>query len=351
MPDHAANLEVLPLDIPQPGEMNEVAPGLFWLRMPLPLALNHVNLWVLEDGDGWCLIDTGMDTAELRAIWQGLLEGPLAGRPVTRLIVTHFHPDHAGLAGWLWQHPLVAQNGEPSLQMTALEYLMVKTMQLDDTEGHRDRIEGFYNAAGMAEERVAFYRKRGNNYRRAVHELSAPLVEIADGDVLTIGGRRWDVITAGGHCLDMATLHCAADNLYISADQVLPFISPNVSVWPLAPYADPLAKFKTSLTELSGLPGDSLVLPCHGVPFHGLHPRITDLLDHHEDRLGETVDACGKSATANQVSDVLFNRPLDDFQRLFALGETLAHLNNLVETGALERIERPDAPWIYQPTF
>lgn len=346
MPDRAAHLEILPGELPEPGEMRLVVPGLYWLRMPLPLALNHVNLWVLEDGEGWCLIDTGLNTAELRGIWQTLLEGPLAGRPVKRLIVTHYHPDHAGLAGWLWQHPLV---GRPPLLMTTLEYLTAKALQLDDTEGHRDQIESFYNAAGMAQERVAFYRARGNNYRSGVHDLPAPFVHLAPGQVLNIGGRDWRVLTGGGHSLDMIMLYCEAERLFISGDQVLPFISPNVSVWPMAPFADPLAEFKTSLGALAGLPEDCLVLPCHGVPFHGLRPRIAELLDHHEERLSETMDACGRGATAAQVMDVLFDRPLDDFQRLFAVGETLAHLNHLVETGGLQRDERRSAPWIYQP--
>lgn len=347
MPDHSQTLELLPGDLPQAGELRSVAPGLFWLRMPLPLALDHVNLWVLEDGPGWCIIDTGLNTTELRSIWKQLLSGPLSGRPVTRLIVTHYHPDHAGLAGWLWQ--LQEPDERASVVMTTAEYLMCKALQLDDTDGHREQIAAFYTQAGMPAERVAFYRQRGNVYRQGVHDLPAPYVNVDDGQMLSIGGRQWQVIKGGGHALDMIMLHCVDEKLFISADQVLPFISPNVSVWPIAPYADPLTVFQASLSQLKNLPDDSLVLPCHGVPFHGLRGRIAELLRHHEERLGETLDACGGGATAEQILNVLFDRPLDDFQRLFAVGETLAHLNHLVTAGELQRQEAAGSPWVFSP--
>ncbi len=347
MPDHSSALETLPGDVPTAGDLREVAPGLFWLRMPLPLALDHVNLWVLEDGPGWCIIDTGLNTADLRSIWTQLLSGPLSGRPVTRLIVTHYHPDHAGLAGWLWQQ--WQPDERPTVVMSTTEYLMCKALQLDSTEGHRDQIAAFYEQAGMPAERVAFYRQRGNVYRQGVHDLPAPYVHVDEGQVLEIGARRWQVIKAGGHALDMIMLHCPDDKLFISADQVLPFISPNVSVWPIAPYADPLTIFRSSLSQLRSLPGDSLVLPCHGMPFYGLHGRISELLDHHDERLAQTLAACAGGVTAEQVLNVLFDRPLDDFQRLFAVGEALAHLNHLVVAGQLLRHEKAGSPWIFSP--
>lgn len=347
MPDHSSTLELLPGDVPERGELRSVAPGLFWLRMPLPLALDHVNLWVLEDGPGWCIIDTGLNTAELQSIWTQLLSGPLSGRPVTQLIVTHYHPDHAGLAGWLWQQS--RPDERPNVVMSTAEYLMCKALQLDSTDGHRDQIAAFYTQAGMPADRVAFYRKRGNVYRQGVHDLPAPYVHVDDGQVLDIGGRQWQVIKGGGHALDMIMLHCLDEGLFISADQVLPFISPNVSVWPIAPYADPLTIFQSSLMQLQTLPRDCLVLPCHGVPFYGLHERISELLAHHKDRLADTLAACAGGVTAEQILSVLFDRPLDEFQRLFAVGETLAHLNHLVAAGELDQQEGAGSPWIFSP--
>ena len=86
---------------PAAGQLSEIAPGILWLRLPLPFRLNHINIFLIDDGDGWAVVDTGIANKVTREIWEALAAGPLARRRLTRLIVTHFHPDHIGLAGWL----------------------------------------------------------------------------------------------------------------------------------------------------------------------------------------------------------------------------------------------------------
>ncbi|MEM1398342.1 MAG: MBL fold metallo-hydrolase [Pseudomonadota bacterium] len=343
VPSSSPDLTFLHDDVPDFGALSEIVPGLFWLRMPLPLALDHVNLWVLDDGPGWCIVDTGLNADALKAIWKDLLGGPLAGKPVTQLIITHYHPDHAGLAGWLWSYC----QPRPTLRMAKMEYLQSRALQLDDTHASLDVSHAFYAATGLSEEHLARYRERGNIYRGGVHEMPAPFEDLQEGDTLAIGGRQWEVLKGSGHSPDMAMLHCAADGVFLCGDQILPTISPNVSIWPPEPFGDPLADFKTTLAALKSLPQDSLVLPGHGMPFRGLHARIDTLLDHHEERLDLAREACHDGVLATTVMDRLFERQLDEFQRLFAVGETLAHLNHLVSRDEITRREAADGRWIY----
>lgn len=317
--------------VPAYGTLEEVAPGVRWLRMPLPFALDHINLWVLDDGAGVTLVDTGISTDTIKGLWDTVFAGPLAGRPVNRVIATHFHPDHMGLAGWLCERftaPLWATLGE---------WTFASMLHLDHTQRFLDNQLAFYQAAGFDAAGLEMVRRRSNPYPARVAPIPPALRRLRDGEAITVGGRSWRVIVGRGHSPEHACLWCPEIGVLISGDQVLPRISPNVSVWAQEPEADPLALFTASLARIRDMvPDDTLVLPSHGKPFRGLHRRIADLIAHHDERLAETLAACTVPKRAIDLMPVLFRRPLDDHQTFFAVGESLAHLHRLVAEGDLE---------------
>lgn len=316
---------------PDPAEVREVAPGVLWIRMPLPFALDHVNLWALADGDGWCLIDTGFNTDEIRGLWERLFASPLAGRPVTRIIVTHMHPDHIGLAGWL------TERWSADLVTSSAEWLSARMLWLDDTPGLLAAYEDFYRRTGLDADRVEELKNRRGAYRHSVTPIPPAFRPLRDGQTIDIGGRPWRVLTGQGHSPDHVCLHAPDLNLLVAGDQVLPRISPNISVWPSAPEADPLGEYLDSFAMFDGMPGDVLVLPSHGLPFRGLAGRVADLAAHHEERLSVTLEACRQPADVMSVTAALFRRALDKHQMMFAIGEAVAHLNRLVEQGRIGR--------------
>ncbi|WP_448188515.1 MBL fold metallo-hydrolase [Azospirillum sp. sgz301742] len=313
----------------------QVAPGVHWLRMPLPFQLDHINLWLLEDGPGWTLVDTGFSNEATRALWERMFATVLEGRPITRVIATHFHPDHMGLAGWL------VQRFDAAFHATLAEWLYGRMISLDPDELTRPLVERFYRHAGLPEEMITAVINRPNGYRTAVTPLPTTLNRLRDGDVLEVGGHTWRVVVGRGHAPEQACLLDEARGLFIAGDQILPKISPNVSVWPHEPDSDPLADYLASLEAFKALPDGLLVLPSHGHPFMGLHARIDELIEHHGLRLDETLDACAEPATAHEVMLAMFTRKLDVHQTRFAVGEAIAHLNHLVRQGRLVR-ERAD---------
>ena len=334
--------EALPTQPPAPACVQEIADGVLWLRMPLPFALDHVNLYVLRDGESWTLVDTGMGDAVTRDLWDRLFAGPLAGRPVTRLVCTHFHPDHMGLAGWLCE-----RFGIP-LSMTFGEWVTGRKNWLDDGADYRDCDVAHYRRAGHPPEFLAQVAETGNAYRPRIGAPPAAFQRLEDGQVLTIGGRAWEVLTCGGHSPEHACLHCPEAGILIAGDQILPRISPIVGVWAQEPEARPLARFLAALDRLAGLPADTLVLPAHHLPFRSLRERCAELAAHHAERLEKTREACRDPVTAVEVLRILFRRPLDAHQMQFATGETLAHLNHLLSLGTVRRAADPRGVWLYQ---
>lgn len=298
-----------------------------WLRLPLPFALDHVNVWLLADGAGWTLVDTGYGDEATRAIWERVL----AGRPLTRLIVTHFHPDHAGLAGWL------AARAEVPLAMSRNEWLTTRWLALDGSEQLLESADAHYAAAGLSRELRQRLRARGNAYRRGVTLPPASFSRLAAGDAVMIGGVCWRLIIGEGHAPEQVTLWSAEHNLLLAADQLLPRISPVVGVWPVQPEADPLGDFQRSLERYAALPEDVLVLPAHDRPYRGLHARRRQLAEHHAGRLARVASLCRTPRTTAEVMDGLFAANLDLHQRGFALAETLAHLNRLLAEGRVAR--------------
>ncbi len=317
--------------VPGDGEVLEVAPGVFWVRMPLPFALDHVNLWLIADGEGWAVVDTGYAMAPVRERWERVFDTLLAGRPVTRILVTHFHPDHMGLAAW------IQDRWGAALLVSQQEWLWARMLSLDTSDALVAAYESFYGRAGASADLVAAMRERGNAYRRGVPQVPASFARIRNGDELAIGGNTWRVITGSGHAPEHVCLYSPELSVLISGDQVLPRISPNVGVWANEPLADPLADFLASMAPFRALAEDVLVLPSHDGPFRGLGPRLDQLARHHAERLEETLEACRDAPTAVAVAERLFRRPLDLHQTFFAVGETLAHLNHLVRLARLRR--------------
>ncbi|MTJ80456.1 MAG: MBL fold metallo-hydrolase [Telmatospirillum sp.] len=299
--------------------------------MPLPFALDHINLWLIEDGDGWVVVDTGVPSKETRRLWQDVFAGPMGGRPVTRLLVTHFHPDHMGLASWL------SEQFGVTMETTLAEWLYGRMLSQDASGSFVATAREFYQRAGFGTELLDLVVERGNAYGQRIHDIPARFHRISEGSCLSIGGRRWRVMMGEGHSPEMACLWCKDLNILISGDQILPSISPNVSVWPSEPDGNPLRLFLHSLERFRDLPEDCLVLPSHGRPFIGLRERIDGLTSHHRERLDETLDACSQPITAVDLQAVMFRRPLDSHQLFFAIGESIAHLHYLMEERLIVR--------------
>jgi len=324
---------------PDPATVKEVAPGILWLRMPLPFALNHINLWALEDEGGWTLVDTGIADDTTRGLWNQLFSGPLAGRKVVRLIVTHFHPDHAGLAGWLTERFGV------ELWMTRAEWLHARVLQQDTSPEMMAQQVVFYEKAGAPADYLESVERAGPSYAKRVGPMPRAYRRIRGGDEIMIGGRKWRVVIGLGHAPEHACLFCAEENLLIGGDMVLPRISPNVSIWPNEPEANPLAEFLSSLEGLRALPEQTLVLPSHNEPFRGLRERIDELAHHHEERLDKLASLIDAPRTAMEIARGLFTRPLDQHQTGFAIGETLSHIALLRARGGAVRGLGSDGAW------
>jgi glyoxylase-like metal-dependent hydrolase (beta-lactamase superfamily II) len=327
-------------DAPAPADAREVAPGICWLRMPLPFALDHVNLWLCRDRDGWVQIDTGLGDPATRSLWEHHFRGTLQGRPLNSVVATHYHPDHFGNAAWL------AERWHCPVRMTESEYLTAHAVAEDRAGYSTDATCRLFASHGLSEEHLATLARRGNAYSRGVPELPRSHVRILGGDDIFIGGKRWRAIPGHGHSPEHAALHCPEANVLIAGDMLLPKISTNVSVWPIEPDGDPLRRFLDSLTRFEALPPQTLVLPSHGLPFVGIHARVRALREHHAERLLELERAAdGPALTAAAALPVLFRRTLDVQQRLFAMGEAIAHLNHLWHAN---RLERTPADGIYR---
>lgn len=322
-------LEFHSLEPPCPGGARLIAPGLWWLRIPLPMELNHINVWLLEHGDGWMLVDTGMAEEVCREAWVRLEQEALAGRPLRRIFVTHDHPDHMGLAPWL-----AARHGA-EVWMSAHAHRSSGEFLDTSPEVLAERIRGFLRLHGVD---VSGGTSPTRGDHREWYGGWPPLAHApVDGDVIEAGHGTWQVIETGGHCGGHLCLYDAGRRLLVSGDQVLPTISPNVSVLSSAPDADPLRDFLASIERLRACDAGTLVLPSHGRPFRGLHRRLADLGAHHREQLDALLAHCIEPRTAEELLPVLFRRVPRGFHRLLAVGEAVAHLNYLCGTGVMER--------------
>lgn len=325
---------------PAAGTSLEIAPELRWLRMPLPFALDHINLWLLEDGAGWTIVDCGIGTDVTRGLWEQIFathpgdetaEAGARAFQATRVLVTHCHPDHAGLAHWLCQRFGV------TLWMSQAEYLTAHAIREGVAGYTPGNLLGMYRRNGLSGAGLEKMSVRGNRYRLAVPDFPQSYRRLMDGDEIGIGGRMWRVIMGYGHAPEHAALYCSELGVLIAGDMVLPKISTNISVWSVDPDGNPLQQFLDSLKRFAGLPVHTLVLPSHGLPFRGLRERVEQLEEHHRQHFEVLHEACERPLSAYEAIPTLFQRELDTHQLFFAMGEAMAHLHCLFYRGALKR--------------
>ncbi|MFS0709078.1 MBL fold metallo-hydrolase [Brevundimonas phoenicis] len=323
--------------VPVTGEAVSVAPGVLWLRLPLPMALDHINLYAIEDDGGWTVIDAGLATKVSRTGWGQALAGAFGGRPITRVVCTHMHPDHIGLAGWL------CERFDAPLLMSRTEYVTARMLIGDEALGPPAGAEAFYRAAGWSDAQITHWRAGYGGFSRMVQDFPRDYRRVQDGDVLSIGGDDWRVVIGEGHSPEHVCLWREKDGVFIAGDQILPRISSNISIWPTEPQADPLGDWLRSLAALKErLPGDLLVLPSHGEPFYGVTLRLEALMRGHEVALKRLEKTLRTPCRAVDVFGALFARPVGDAVLGMATGEALAHLNYLERQGRVRRARDED---------
>ena len=328
------------------GGTLEVAPGVKWIRMSLPFALNHINLWLLRDridgGEGWSVVDCCIYRDEAKAQWESIFANELEGLPILRVIVTHMHPDHIGLAHWL------CERWNVRLWISATDYHVARMGCLGPTGFGGDRAAEFFASHGLnSPEAMAAIKARTGYFPSLVPSVPPQYRRMMDGDVLVIGDHSWKCISGYGHAPEHIAFYCQTLNILIGGDMMLPRISTNVSVYEQEPESNALALFLNSIDKFRALPVDTLVLPSHGKPFTGMHTRIEQLHNHHRDRLSEVMQACSERAcSAADILPVLFSRDMDMHQTTFAMGESIAHLHALWFAGKVQRTL--DAHGIYR---
>ena len=314
-------------EVPAPGTTVVVAPGVHWLSMPLPFQLDHINLWLLEEDDGVTVVDTGIGNEATRELWTRVL----AGRKVKRVVLTHYHPDHAGNAAWL------CERHGAEFWTTQGEYLTAHAVRTSSAGYTADAVLAVFRRNGLDAERTERMRTRKNRYAELVPDFPHAYRRIIDGDELQMGKRHWRAMIGHGHAPEHLSLYCESLKTLIAGDMLLSTISTNVSVWSIDPEGDPLRLFLDSIARYRELPADLLVLPSHGKPFRGAHDRVEQLERHHRERLGELVKSLQKPQSAAELLSVLFRRPLDAHQTFFAMGEAIAHLHYLYYAGRAQR--------------
>ncbi|MES2037930.1 MAG: MBL fold metallo-hydrolase [Pseudomonadota bacterium] len=329
--------------LPDTGKTMEIAPGVLWIRMGLPFALNHINLWLLEDEietsqgkvKGWTVVDCGIASDATRDAWEilfGDLNNHLRGLPIIRVLATHCHPDHIGLADWL------CSRWNVQLWMTAGEYAFARMMSASLPGADGTAMFPHFRKHGLVDSGLQEQiQERKTHYTRLVPTVPTAYHRMQEGLDVVINQRNWQVIAGFGHSPEHASLYCAELNILISGDMLLPRISTNVSVFAIEPEANPVQQYMDSLQKYLPLPEDVLILPSHGKPFKGLHTRVQQLQDHHAERLEEVKTACASAQSAMDIVPIMFRRPLDSHQLTFAIGEALAHLHKLWYDGILRR--------------
>jgi glyoxylase-like metal-dependent hydrolase (beta-lactamase superfamily II) len=330
-PSQAKRLEYLPVEVPEPGNYAEVAPGIMWLRIPMPMDLNHINLWLLEDGDGWTLVDSGFNAPLCRETWEKLEAKLFSQRPLKRIFLTHLHPDHVGLARWLQERHRVP------VWMSARGFELLKLFAGEQNAVDLAAAESFMRNNGFGDSEMVNKFFSGVMFRLGISGVPDIAYQPRDGESVAIGNTNWELYETNGHAEGHQCLSDAKRKILISGDQVLPTISSNVSFNGRGGDRNPLRSYLESLERLSQLATDTLVLPSHGRPFFGLQARASDLIAHHREHLQAMTDACAIPKTAFDLVPVLFKRKLVGSHWMFAMGETIAHAEYLAIDGKLAR--------------
>jgi len=317
---------------PKPGSIKEVADGVYWLRMSLPFALDHINLWLLEEEGGWTVVDTGIATQFMRDAWELVIDNHFNGKPINRVIITHLHPDHIGLAGWL------TERFNCELCISQMEYQLCQSVIETTSKPITDRSIKFYQSAGYNEEQLAIHKVGFGHFAKVVSPLPSSYNQLKDAECLVINDRSWEIVIGSGHSPEHVCLYCPELNILISGDQVLPRITSNISIFPMAPNDNPLENWLNSCSNLrKRLPDDILVLPSHQEPFYGLHHRLSSLIESHNVALEKLLSYLETPKMAIDCITTMFGRKIGDSEMLFAIGETLAHLNYLIQKGKVKR--------------
>lgn len=326
------------------GQPQEVTPGVFWVRMPLELTgLNHINLWLLRDGPGWTIIDTGMNTDRIRDLWEAVFADFLGGQPVTRVICTHFHPDHMGQAGWL------TRRWDCELWATHREWLQGRVAELDQHDIMPEWYINYFRRVGLSEAALAAMAKQGyRHFASAVTPIPPQVHSVREGMDIRIGDYDWQIIIGRGHSPEHMCLYNPVTKVLIAGDQILPRITPHIGVHASEPEANPLQLYLDTLANFDHLPDDTLVLPAHGLPFYRLHPRLAYLRQHHADRLDTLENFCAEPTKVLSTLKVMFSRQLNDFEALLGMGEAMSHLHCLMGQGRIIREANDDGVWFYR---
>jgi glyoxylase-like metal-dependent hydrolase (beta-lactamase superfamily II) len=330
-PSDAPQIELLHDQPPPQGRVIRITDGLLWTRLPLPFRLNHVNVWFLGEDDGWTVIDSGCDTTIIRQTWEALLDKPLKRRKLVRHVATHGHTDHIGLSGWLTERfdmPYIS---------TLTEWMAPQVRLMEGPGDHRNETEKHLRELGCGNDVIERLKNDRTWAGSLIYPMPSTFERIRNDDEITFGGRRWRVITAGGHAAEHASFFCADEGILIAGDQILPTISPMIGVFSQEPFGNPLADYLASMDRFRELPEDTVVLPSHGLPFTGLHTRIDQLVDHHHARLDLLESLMERPATGMELAAGLFPKAVNEGHARLALAETVAHINYLVAEGRAER--------------
>ena len=331
---------------PSPGTTRELAPGVHWLTMPMPGSLSHINLYLLEDHDGWFVVDTGLGNEETGGHWQTIFADCLHGKPIKGVICTHMHPDHIGQAN------MITETFRAPLYMTRAEYYQARAFSNSNGSHHSSWLgQDFYARAGMPADYLQQLQQMWA--QRSMEAMTMPTMpagyeRLVDGQVLTIGDHDWQIVVGSGHSPEHACLYCASLKVMISGDQILPVITSNVSVHPTEPNANPLRDWMDSLDAFLRTPADTFVLPAHNLPFYGVRERLRGLISHHDDRMLAIEEACVEPQIAKDLLPVLFARELDPRQMMMALGEAIAHLHLLIHRNRIERTLAEDGHYHFK---
>ena len=329
---------------PAHGAAIPVAEGVLWIRLPLPMALDHVNIYALDDGKSWTVVDTGIHSKRSVALWEQVLAGPLQGRPVGRVILTHHHPDHIGMAGWLMER------FGAELMATRTSWLMARMLILDEEARPTPQALAFWRSAGM--DPAIYEARKGDrpyNFADTSYPLPVGYSRVKEGDVIRAGGRDWDVRIGNGHAPEHLTLWSRDDNLVIAGDQIISSISPNIGVYPTEPEADPVTDWLEACDRLAGhAREDHLVLSGHKLPFTGLPFRMRQLIDNHHGALARLEAHLDTPKVASECFAPLFKRKIDHGTYGLALVEAVAHLNHLHQAGRITRERRADGAWLWR---
>ncbi|MBL4679409.1 MAG: MBL fold metallo-hydrolase [Pseudomonadales bacterium] len=319
---------------PEFGTALEIAPGVKWLRMPLPMSLNHINLYLIADNEGWIVVDTGIRGQETSELWRKVFNQALEGKPVIKVICTHLHPDHTGQAGFLCQY------WDAPLLMSYSEYYQACFINKMMGEKRSISHQAHYQKLGFSDSFLSSLVSGGSSFQPTEDDIPFPesFTRLVDGQVIQFGQYEWHIVTGNGHSPEHVCLYCPALRLLISGDQVLPIITSNVSIYPTEPEANPMKGWIESHQKLkAAIKDDVLVLPAHNKPFYGLHKRLDQLIAHHEDRMLILEENCTEPTVAIDLLPLLFERKLEGFTRIMAMGECMAHLHCLMDRKRIQR--------------